>query len=87
MSHTDYLVTTLALYFGQIIGAITVDDIGLIFEFISAISVSCLAFIFPGLFYLMAEKKFATEQQKDENTYMRYESWAFVVLGLCAFIF
>ena len=59
-----YLTATLILYFGEMAGAILIEDIGLIFEFVSAISVSCLAFIFPGAFFIMAERKFCTEFQK-----------------------
>ena len=60
MPYCIYLTATLVLYWGQVTAALVTSDIGMIFEFVSAISISCLAFIFPGLFYLMAEARFAT---------------------------
>jgi hypothetical protein len=60
MNMTYYYVATLVLFYLEVFGACILNDIGLIFEFISAIAISALAFVFPGLFYLMAEKKFAT---------------------------
>ena len=87
MNYGIYLATTLALYGGQIIFSIIVNDIGLIFEFISAISISCLAFIFPGLFYLIAEHKYATLFQKQQGRGMRIRSWFFIIFGVLCFFF
>ena len=67
MNITYYYIATLVLFYLEVVGACVLDDIGLIFEFISAIAISALAFIFPGLFYLLAESKFATSFQKDIN--------------------
>jgi len=71
MNYVVYFGATVSLYILQCLGAILINDIGLIFEFISAISISCLAFIFPGVFYLMAEKKYGTNYIRLENKSVR----------------
>lgn len=60
MNYFVYIVVTMILYWSEVILSLLVSDIGLIFEFVSAFSISCTGFIFPGLFYLRAEEKFAT---------------------------
>ena len=87
MNYTIYLVSTLGLYIAQIVLSIIVDDLGLIFEFISAISISALAFIFPGVFYIIAERKFGTTQQKIDGKNMRIRAWFFIIFGFFAFLF
>ena len=60
MDYWKYFTGTTLLYLAEIIIALSTDDIGLLFEFLSAISISCIAFLFPGLMFLIADKKFAT---------------------------
>ena len=65
MPYFTYLFSTLFLYGSEIVLSCILNDIGVIFEFISAVAISSLAFTFPGVFYLMAERKFATSFHKD----------------------
>ena len=89
MPFMTYIITTLVLYFGQVIASLVISDIGLIFEFVSAIAISSIAFIFPACFYLMAEAKFATELQKMEmkKKWMRCKAIFFLIFGIIAFVF
>lgn len=82
-----YLFSTLSLYAAEIFLSIIVNDIGLIFEFISAIAISGLAFLFPAIFYLIAEKKFGSSLQIQQGKSMRIRAWFFIVLGVLAFLF
>jgi len=45
-------------YFAEIILAIFVNDIGLVFEFVSAISCSTISFMIPALYVILSERKF-----------------------------
>lgn len=86
MNYTIYLGVTLALFWGEVICSLLVTDIGLIFEFVSAFSLSAIAFIFPGYFYLVAERKFATNLQILENKekWMKCKAWFFIITGILA---
>ena len=63
MPYHIYFIATTTLYVLEIIGAIIVLDIGLIFEFISAIAMSTLCFILPGVLFLMAERRWFSATQ------------------------
>ena len=59
-----YYGLTIALYTAEIIVSILMPSIGVIFNFISAFTLSGLAFIFPGLFYYLCQRKFQTFYDK-----------------------
>lgn len=82
MATWQYVLGTLSLYAVIIVGAIEIYDISTIFDFAAAIAISALAFVFPGWFYLQAEKKFKTT--KDAT--FRCSAYFFLCLGLFNFI-
>eukprot|EP00352_Strombidinopsis_acuminata_P008369 CAMPEP_0176356326 /NCGR_PEP_ID=MMETSP0126-20121128/13935_1 /TAXON_ID=141414 ORGANISM="Strombidinopsis acuminatum, Strain SPMC142" /NCGR_SAMPLE_ID=MMETSP0126 /ASSEMBLY_ACC=CAM_ASM_000229 /LENGTH=100 /DNA_ID=CAMNT_0017709369 /DNA_START=1458 /DNA_END=1760 /DNA_ORIENTATION=+ len=53
-----YAAITLTLYGIIMVGAIFLDDITKIFDFASAIAVTCIRFLFPAVFYLIAKKQY-----------------------------
>ena len=55
MNYCVYIFVTLGLFWTEVICSLLTNDIGLIFEFISAVSVSAIAFLLPGFFYIKAE--------------------------------
>ena len=59
--------------------AIVITDISTIFDFASAIAISSLAFLFPGSFYRIAEKKYASD--KPRNNFNYNWSIAFTIIG------
>ena len=54
MDTAYYLLCTFSLYFLELFLATTVGDISIIFAFISAFTISALAFWFPGYYYLLS---------------------------------
>ena len=76
MRMSYYLAGTLIFYAVIIIGAITIQSVSIIFDFASAFAVSATAFVFPGMFYLKAVKRFGGERKK--YTYMSY---LYILLG------
>ena len=70
ISNKIYYPVTL-LYFGlMILGAIVIPAVDIIFDFVGAITVNCVAFIFPSVFYLLARKVFKNNiQGKQYNDY------------------
>ena len=87
MNYKLYLFSTLSLYVAELFLSIIVNDIGLIFEFISAIAISALAFIFPGVFYLLSLKRYGSSFDKIQGKWMKVRAYIFIVLGVFAFFF
>ena len=58
MNKYYYYISTILLFGLEAFLAIVVDDIGTIFNFLSAITVTFLGFWFPAFFFIFAEKKF-----------------------------
>jgi len=80
MKTSYYLFATLFLYALIMGGAIAISNISTVFDFASAISVTALAFIFPGWFYLKADSKFG----HGESTW-RCISYMFLTIGFMNF--
>ena len=61
MSFAVYLICTIGFYALIVFLAMVLKDISSIFDFVSAYSVSSLAFFIPAFFYRKAVKKFNVE--------------------------
>lgn len=53
-----YALSTLFVYVSAATIAIFVEELGRVFEIFAAVSKTSINFIWPGLFYLVAQKKF-----------------------------
>jgi len=85
MSPAIYYSVTLGLYMLQIVGAIMISDVATIFEAVSAVSITSISFIFPGLFYLQIESRYASEKQKEAGGGTRRMAQLFIALGVICF--
>ena len=57
-----YVISTLIGHGIQLLGAFYIKDVGLIFEFLTAINVSTVSYFIPGVFFFMVRSKFASEE-------------------------
>jgi len=81
---TLYYVLCVLFFYGVQIGmAIIITDIAVVFDFASAIAITCLAFLFPGMFYKLAWKKYG--QSKPRNSCDHAWAVAFLIIGVCNF--
>ena len=56
MSNGMYYTCTIIFYGIALVGAISIPDVAIVFDFVSAISVSSIAFFIPATFYLLIAK-------------------------------
>ena len=82
MDDWKYYSISLVLFVFQMFAGVYCEDIGTIFEFLSAICVSSIAFIWPGVFYLKAYHNFGNQINKKDE---RVTAWMFIIFGLLAF--
>lgn len=79
-----YIFLTTMLYLAELYLSMVLNDLGLIFEFNSAIAVSMIAYILPSYFYLCAIRKFGKPQ---ESSSWECKSKFLLVVGVFLMIF
>ena len=80
-----YFGGTFSLYILEVLLALVIDDIGILFEFVSAFSVCALTFILPGVLYIIADNNYGSYYHDDSRYKKRKYSWFFIIFGCCAF--
>ena len=86
MNNCYYYLSTLGLFAIEAFLAIVVNDIGTIFNFLSAVTVTFLGFWFPAFFFIYAERKFPNEKLSKANGFHRCMAYFHILLGLLIFI-
>lgn len=84
MKTVYYVIGTLSFYIIILAVSCLVNDVSIVFDFVSATSITMLAFIFPAWFYLVAQGKFCKPQ--DKSPMWTGVSVFFLILGLCNFL-
>ena len=78
----QYLIYSLSCHFIIVIGAISVNDVGLIFDFISAFGLTLLMYILPATFLLMTMSKFQNKSCRVTWETKMYKFIAYVMFAL-----
>lgn len=76
-----YYSQTIGLFTLQMLCAVLIDDITIIFGFFAAISESTVNFILPGLFYLCSTKL----ARRKPNIFSAIGSYLFIAFGVLLF--
>ena len=82
VSNLVYYTSTVSLFTLQMICAVLIDDVTIIFGFFAAISESMINFFIPASFYLISCKIAKVKP----NPYLKIGSYIFLLLGLTLFI-
>ena len=85
MNNYYYYISTLILFTIEAILAIVIPDVSTVFDFLAAISVTCLGFAFPALFFLAAEKKYPNPDVIKQNGFHRIMAYIHILLAIIVF--
>lgn len=85
MKSTKYYSLTLALYFVCIIGAIFIQDIAIVFNFVGAFGLSLTSFALPGVIYLklMSDDENARVEEESKNLRKWNSTGAYLMIVIC----
>ena len=87
MKDSYYYTATILLFLFEAALAIAIPDVEIVFNFVSAIAVSCLGFLFPAAFFLGAERQFKIDEElRQKNKYHRIMAYIHLVLGIVIFL-
>ena len=85
MNNCYYYSSTLIVFTIQAILAIVIPDVGTVFDFLAAVSVTCLGFAFPAAFFIAAERKFPDPVMIKKNGFHRMMAYFHVFLAIFVF--
>ena len=77
-----YFSLSLLLYIVCIVLSIFVTNLKIIIELLSAVAFSSLSFIWPGMFYLIAERRYGDHSGKKGRLIHRVHAWIEIVVGI-----
>lgn len=81
ISDMQYLIYSLSIHCMIMIGAISLNDVGLIFDFISAFGLTLLMYILPATFLLQTMSKFQKKMHRDTFETKLYKFIAYVMFA------
>ena len=82
MNPLIYYIGTTLIYGVCLVGGLFVTDLGLVFDLISAFTLSFLCFMWPGLFYIVAESRYGDKMTRDSRKIHRIHAYFQIVLGV-----
>ena len=88
ISNFLYYTSSLSFFGLTVVGSCFIPDVDIIFEFVGAICVNCMAFIFPAVFYLTATNRIQKEmgsKAPPRRKFLECTAYLKLVLGTVAF--
>ena len=83
MNQTYNKVATVVIYIIEMLVAIAVTDIGIIFQFGAALAGSSAQFIWPGYFFIHAEYKYGSRSDWKSRIFTRTMALFYFFSGVC----
>ena len=82
MANWKYYSLTMILYVSCVLGAVFIDDIAVVFEFVGAFGLSIASFTMPGLMYLiiLRNPKAFTEIESERSQFWNKIGSYFVIM-------
>lgn len=70
-----YYCGTIFIYIVCVILGIFINNLGTVFNLLSSLGLSSLACVWPGMFYLIAESRYAEDYMRRKNRINRIHAW------------
>lgn len=82
MSPWIYYPVTTILYIACVMGGVFINDLGIVFEFLAAFTLSFIIFIWPGMFFILSVRKQCNSEEKKQKILLIIGAWILCILGI-----
>ena len=88
MNPTVYYTMTFIAYLSTILGGLMIKDLGIVFELLAGFTLSFLGFIWPGLFYLLANSRYGGRSIESKTDIRKNKMFAVghIIIGVLVFM-